>query len=180
VIVDIERALQTDGWMSEQELTWLAEQAQRCVHGIIEIGCFRGRTTIALADNSSCIVHAVDPFPAEVRGNDMKEVVFTPILARGDFEQNLSEYFTSGKVVHHPCGFESVPLDLKADLIFIDGDHHRERVLYDIQVALVHLVPGGVLAGHDYGDKEWVGVKEIVDIVFGDRVKILDTIWYVQ
>lgn len=45
--------------------------------------------------------------------------------------------------------FASLPREEAFDLIFIDGDHHHEQVVRDIDNALRHLAPGGVLVMHD-------------------------------
>ncbi len=55
---------------------------------------------------------------------------------------------------------------LMADIVYIDGDHEYESVLFDIRLWLKQLAPGGVLIGDDYA---WPGVKQAVDeIVSGE------------
>jgi hypothetical protein len=57
--VNIENALKITGWMEDHSLVWLAEQA--AIHNsIVEVGCWRGKSTTCLADNTSGIVYAVD------------------------------------------------------------------------------------------------------------------------
>src|SRR3954470_12383000 len=59
VNIDITRALAIDGFMEEQELVWLAQQAKihKC---IVEIGSLLGRSTRALLDHTEGIVYAFD------------------------------------------------------------------------------------------------------------------------
>ena len=57
--ITIERALQTEGWMEEDELKWLAEQAQLHTN-IVELGSYLGRSTIALAENTDGSVIAIE------------------------------------------------------------------------------------------------------------------------
>ena len=61
----------------------------------------------------------------------------------------------------------------------IDGDHAYERVLADIDVYLPLIRPGGVLAGHDYGD-EYPGVAQAVDELLGRRVHHYQRVWWVE
>lgn len=56
--------------------------------------------------------------------------------------------------------------------VFIDGDHTLGAVLADTQRALECLLPGGVIAWHDYegpdgGQTGWCGVTRAVDFVCG-------------
>ena len=45
--------------------------------------------------------------------------------------------------------FESINQDVMFDIIFIDGLHHSEQVLRDIENSLNHLNPGGSIVVHD-------------------------------
>jgi hypothetical protein len=47
------------GWMTHAELDWLAQQAS--LHqNIVELGSFRGRSTMAICDNAAGKVTAID------------------------------------------------------------------------------------------------------------------------
>lgn len=45
--------------------------------------------------------------------------------------------------------FEDLAPDVRFDLVFVDGLHTREQAGRDIQNALAHLAPGGVVVVHD-------------------------------
>lgn len=65
---------------------------------------------------------------------------------------------------------------MQADMVFIDGEHSYEGASGDIEIWLQHLVPGGIIAVHDYRKDElpvnyadsphpkpWPGVDRAVD-----------------
>jgi len=62
-------------------------------------------------------------------------------------------------------------IDEYFDLVFIDADHRREGFTADIRAWFPKVKVGGILCGHDYGNPYWP-VKEIVDEIFGDEIKI--------
>ena len=178
--VNIEKALALTGWMSERELTWLAESASKC-KVIVEFGCYHGRSTRALADNSNGTIYAVDPWNGDYP-NEFGEIlpnVNTFVLPQ--FKRNLADHIITGRVI--PCrafsfGF-NLPLGIKADMVFIDGDHRYESVVKDINKALSLLNDGGIIAGHDYGCPGWPGVEKAVLEKFGP-VNIEDSIWWTR
>lgn len=45
--------------------------------------------------------------------------------------------------------FEFIPKETKFDLIFVDGLHHEEQVLIDIENSLKHLNENGIIVCHD-------------------------------
>lgn len=50
-----------------------------------------------------------------------------------------------------------------ADFVFIDGDHSREGVIHDTQLAELLAKPGGVIVWHDYNDEGNVDVREVLN-----------------
>lgn len=54
------------------------------------------------------------------------------------------------------------------DLVFIDADHYYEAVKADIPLWLPKIKKGGVLIGHDIGNKRHPGVKKAVTEAFGN------------
>lgn len=180
----IENAMQIEGWMSENELRWLATQAKSC-ELIIEFGSHCGRSTRAMGDNikENGQIYAVDPWTGGYLDDKSQ-----PVGALGgsrwfDFCRNMKDLIDISRVV--PCRAVSSDFRLengrKADLVFLDGDHRYEKVIEDIEIAKSLLRNGGILAGHDYGHPEWPGVKKAVDELYsGQPLKVLDTIWWVE
>ena len=175
----IEFAKLITGWMAENELHWLAEHAKRA-DKILEFGCYQGRSTRALADNTNGVVFAVDPWGLPYFNDDGSQAKW--IDTENSFESfaaNLKDHIETGRVVpihDYSWAFTS---SKKFDLIFIDGDHRYEQVKDDINLALRYISPNGVIAGHDYGRPDWPGVKKAVDEMF-PNVDVFETIWSVE
>ena len=65
--MNITRALQIPGMMSEEELTYLAELASDR-EWIVEIGSWMGRSARAMADNTKGTVYCVDTWADDAYG----------------------------------------------------------------------------------------------------------------
>jgi predicted O-methyltransferase YrrM len=148
--MNIENALAIQGWMDPHDLRWLAEKASRHT-SIVEVGCWRGRSTTCLADNTPGTVYAIDHW----RGSEEHQPVDTEKLYQMFLDQ-MAPYITSGKVV--PIRMESpiaaaelVSRGLTFDMIFIDASHDRESVSADILAWKPLVRPGGLFCGHDAG-----------------------------
>lgn len=172
----IRSALNTTGWMSVKELLWLADRAKES-KVIIEVGCYLGRSTKCLADNTDGVVYAIDPWEEFYPDNKGEKHSIEPNVYP-KFQENLLEHIVAGKVKPIKEYFTYIP-SIKADFIFIDGDHREDSVLHDIEVAEKMLNPNGIIAGHDFGHKDWPGVKTAVYKHYGKPVELLDSIWAV-
>ena len=146
----IERALTIKGWMSHNELMWLADRASKH-HTIVEVGSYCGRSTRALGDNCPGVVHAVDSWPDVAAIGPRQTTTDCDIRTYDIFKLNLDDLLQTGAVIAHRSKFVEGLFPAKSiDMVFIDGDHTEKAVLDDIQVALKVLKPGGLLCGHDY------------------------------
>jgi predicted O-methyltransferase YrrM len=149
--------------MSEDELVWLAKQAEKSPF-IVEVGSHRGRSTAALADHAMGGVIAIDLWP--------DEAIFKEFLKNN-----------GPKVISLRSGSldaaANLPLPGGADFIFIDADHSYEAVKADIAAWSKRLAPGGLIAGHDY-DAHWPGVMRAVDEAYPGRQRGAGSIWYVR
>lgn len=131
------------GWLKESEAKELAELAKGKT--VLEIGSWCGRSAIAMAA-TAYRVYAIDWH----RGD--------PIIG---FDETLSEFWTNirkagaGNVI--PLVGRTQQMDILgeswADVVFVDGDHHEESVLADLELARRCLKPGGTIAMHDWDCK---------------------------
>lgn len=145
----IARAREVPGWMDEFELLWLTDQAAKCCR-IVEVGSWKGRSTVALAENTPGVVFAVDTWlgAPEIP----KEEVGPPGWLFQQFQDNTK-------------GLPIIPIQLEStraaeffkrgdfgqfDMIFIDAAHDYESVKADIQAWQPLLKAGGIFSGHDF------------------------------
>jgi hypothetical protein len=95
--IDTTRAQAIKGWMRTNELDWLATRAADA-RMIVEVGCWQGRSTRALADHSAGIVYAIDPWAGDYFNEDNSlHKIRTNVYDL--FAANLADHIASGKVV---------------------------------------------------------------------------------
>lgn len=163
----VSAAEQIQGWMERDELLWLSQRASQS-NTVVEIGCWKGRSTKALALSTPGKIYAIDPWEPYGCEEDVRQ-----FLGRGweglheDFLSNLKPEIDAGRV--HVMRMRSVAAAAlfvsegrKADFVFIDGNHSYEAVRDDIQSWLPFLREGGIMAGHDYA-LDLPGVMKAVD-----------------
>lgn len=183
-MIDISRALAIPGWMDPPDLTWLAESATRASL-IVEIGSWQGRSTRALADHTTGVVYAIDPWGGPYIGANNRPLKLK-LAVRPAFEAALRDHIDSGRVVPiQALSSVAVPqlvaqLGRTVDLVFIDGDHRRASVLQDIALARTLLRVGGILSGHDYNCKDWPEVGPAVREALGHEPAVVKYIWWAE
>ncbi len=152
--------LDVAGWLTEIEGLRLSELALG--RDVLEIGSYCGRSTICLAHAAKSVA-AVDPFDGRA--------TTAPRDTLADFMGNLITYGVLEKVTAYKGESELVLPNLEGrfDLVFIDGNHSREAVLRDAEMARAKLLPGGLLAFHDYrrnpGDHDGRWDPEVTAVV---------------
>ena len=137
---------------------------------ILEIGSFKGSSTYALvlgAQGRNVKVHAVDTWMGSPGG--LKEWPYGPAYTIDEFKHNLKEMLENGTVIMHEmssAGAYMIEPPLKPNLIFIDGSHQYEDVLFDVTFWWERLQPNGVVALHDCLDhpNAPTGPKRAVDL----------------
>ena len=145
-----------EGWLSDDQVRRLWEAGRRVQPPgrIVEIGSFRGRSTIVLrlAAPAGVEVVAVDPHG----GGDRGPQEITPDAVRGDednriFNANLERAGVSGQVrhlrdmSHDALGAVEPPFDV----LYVDGAHRYGLARADIEQWGERVRPGGTLLVHD-------------------------------
>lgn len=184
IMIDLTKSVVIKGYMMETELEWLAQTAKdkKC---IIEIGTYYGRSARAMADNMTedCKLYCIDPYPGIVFYEAGNVAISSGSYVYRQAQKNLQDHIEAGRVIFHRGTVLDFPYELEPDFIFIDGDHCPEAFLVDLEWS-IGTMPSresgiGILAGHDYENLGWPGVKKIVDEHF-PTIGRKDYIWWIR
>jgi SAM-dependent methyltransferase len=189
--MNITKAMEIDGWMSEAELTWIAETAASSKI-VVEIGSWQGRSTRAWADNllDGGVVYCIDtwdgsPEIEHLIADKPKDWVLD------EFHKNLGDHIRSKRVIPIRTtsieGYWKIPYRLNADVVFLDGDHHYPVVSEEIRLYRQVVKPGGLISGHDFGMFNFAGVTAaamdaFIGVIPGPYVihREGESIWWVK
>jgi predicted O-methyltransferase YrrM len=182
-VIDVSRAKAIRGYMAHEELKWLAERALES-RVIIEVGCWQGRSTRALADHCPGVIYSIDPWEGPYLNEDGSiHKINTSVFEI--FQSNLADHVESGRVVpvrqtsQSAWSYLADTIGETVDLVFLDGDHRYDTVVAEIESYRLLLKPGGILAGHDYGHDDWPGVQRAVDLSY-PNAEHCRSIWWVR
>jgi predicted O-methyltransferase YrrM len=165
-----------DGWMTDAQARRLWQAAARTPDGgqIVEIGSFRGRSTIILARAAGpdVTVVAIDPHG----GSDRGPGEITADAERGNadhtaFAANLTAAGVAARVRHiRKPSNESMPDVANAiDVLYIDGAHRYGPARDDISRWGQRVRPGGVLLIHDAFNAIGVTLAQLRLLVAGSE-----------
>lgn len=175
-----ERIAQVDGWLSADQAERLFNLARTCHAGerIVEIGSFRGRSTIMLALGApeGVEIVAIDPHAGNDRGP--QEIEGYEDAAQGDHEIFLANLRAAGvgdRVRHVRAFSDAAHDDVEGEitLLYIDGAHRYRPALADIRDWGVRVRPGGHLAIHDSFSSVGVTLAIGRELAFGSRWRYL-------
>jgi predicted O-methyltransferase YrrM len=145
-----------EGWLSAEQATRLFDRASAVPGGgtIVEIGSFRGRSTIVLARGAApdVTVIAIDPFagndrgPREWEGREAEaerdQTVFEANLTRAGVRDRVRHLrLTSSQALAH--------VNQALDLVYVDGAHDYRGCRADLLGWAERVRPGGTLLIHD-------------------------------
>jgi predicted O-methyltransferase YrrM len=158
-----------DGYLYPQEAVFLYRIA-RFVPGdepIVEIGSFRGRSTLCLArgvsDRGSGTVVSVDP---HVYGTE------------ADLRENLRHFAAAPRVdlrVERSCD-AAASWSGPARAVFVDGNHEEAEARADAGAWLPHVKAGGYLLMHDATDlSRFPGPRRVAAEIFS-KAEIFDAV----
>lgn len=165
--------------MEPDELEWLGARAAEC-DTILEVGAWKGRTSVVLAASVKVLLVVVDNFKGNA-GDPKHSQAFTEggsEQVKAEFVENCREFLSSKKLVLVEKDADYVLPRLPSyfyDMVFIDAGHEKDQVVRNIQDGMRILNAGGLLCGHDY--LYWPGVKEAVDELLPGATLAVRSIW---
>jgi predicted O-methyltransferase YrrM len=145
-----------EGWLSDDQAERLAHAASEIEPGgrIVEIGSFRGRSTIVLAQAApdGVEVIAIDPHAGTDRGP--QEIETSPVTGESDHERFIANLERAGvrQRVRHVRSFSQDALaevSGEVDLLYVDGAHRYRPARDDIAHWGSRVRPGGTMLIHD-------------------------------
>jgi predicted O-methyltransferase YrrM len=170
----------TEEWFSPASCAALAALARSTLTldgRIIEVGCWEGKSTVALANAvAPATVHAVDTWqgsPGEISSElASQRDVFATFLG------NVVA-LTAGNIETHRMGWREYLADDLSPVRFIhiDAEHTYREVADNVTAVLPLMVPGGVICGDD------VHHAPVIDgarAALGGDVQTYSTLWYWQ
>ena len=116
--------------------------------GIVRIGSWKGKSTIALALGAAKVhaekIHAIDPHRIMPEEGYLEDT-------EADFLANIEQAGVAHQVVPLIMTSEAAAKNWRQPicLLWIDGDHRYEPTKLDFSLWEPHLVEGGILAMHD-------------------------------
>ena len=167
-----------EGWMTPGQGATLFDSAVNCPRNglIIEIGSFRGRSTIVLATaaDRSVQVVAIDPHAGNDRGP--QEIDGFEDEAADDHTVFMANLAAAGVAdrVRHVREFSDAALDVvdgEIDVLYIDGAHRYGPALADIRAWGARVGDGGTMLIHDSFSSIGVTLAIVRSLVFGGRFR---------
>jgi hypothetical protein len=146
---------------------------------LLEVGAFAGDATEIFIENFYK-VKCVDPWENNI--GDITNYVNMDNVYECWKETTKKKVPELANVFSYKGTFREYYKKIKGiesyDMIYIDALHDYESVKADIERAKKLIVPGGIIAGHDYCDR-FPGVMRAVDEAFGRPDCVTsDTSWF--
>jgi len=165
-----------EGWLSEGQARCLFERAHAVEPGgaIVEIGSYRGRSTIVLARGADegVTVFAVDPHGGGDRGP--RQIRGAPEEGEADraaFEANLARAGVAQRVTYLRLQSTAAinQVNHTVDLVYVDGAHRYAPALADLVGWGERVRPGGVMLVHDAFSSVGVTLAILRALAFGPQ-----------
>lgn len=163
-----------EGWLTRAQALRLFERAADLGAGarVVEIGSFRGRSTIVLAAAAADGVEivAVDPHRGADRGP--REIEPDPTLGDADHETfvaNLTRAGVADRVRHlRLTSVDACPqVEGEVDLLYVDGAHRYQPARFDISRWGGRVSGGGTMLVHDAFSSVGVTAALVTTTIFG-------------
>ena len=165
-----------DGWMSPDQARRLYNAAAGTHQGdmIVEIGSFRGRSTIVLASAApeGVQIVAIDPHAGNDRGPQEIDGFEEAAATDHDvFNANLAAAGVAGRVRHLRSFSDTAHDQVVGELavLYVDGAHRYAPARSDLRDWGYRVAPGGTLLIHDSFSSVGVTLAIMRELTFGGR-----------
>lgn len=141
---------------------------------ILEIGSYHGRSTVFLAQGLQPgeTLTVCDPFQlGEVyvgRPPTAADLRRHLVDALDDVDEGALEIIEA-----YSTDLELAP-DRRFRFVHVDGSHERADVHHDLELALRHLAPGGLIVCDDHDHPQWPGVTEAIEQFRGEHPELVE------
>jgi predicted O-methyltransferase YrrM len=160
-----------DGWLTDAKARRLWARAAAADGAVVEIGSFRGRSTIVLASAAPAVV-AIDPHA----GSDRGPQEIAPDASRGAedheaFRANLARAGVEARVRHvrRPSADAHADVDEPVALLYVDGAHRYGPARADLAGWGGRVAPGGAMLVHDAFSSVGVTLALLTECAFSSR-----------
>jgi glycosyltransferase involved in cell wall biosynthesis len=180
------------GWLSDHEALLLAQSLFDCLthlpapQHVVEIGSYHGKATVLMGQVirdhfTEARIHAIDPHDGLLGDADKGLQQFPPSLDA--FQHNIQKAGLQDRVTVVQNRSTEVEWNQPVAFLLIDGLHDYHHVAADFQYFASWLVPGSIIAFHDYADY-FPGVKTFVnELLVGrgyERVGLAETMYILK
>lgn len=160
------QVIAVEGWLNPKGARLLHDAAQKVRDGcIVEIGSYRGRSTVALSAGApeGVPVFAVEPhetFKGALGGSYGPEdrAAFYETMLRTGAWRNVRLVNLSSEIV-------TPGWNLPVALLWIDGDHSYDAVRRDVDVWMRHLTPDSALIFDDSRNPDLGPIRVIRELI---------------
>ena len=160
-----------EGWLTDAQAERLRARAEAADGTVVEIGSFRGRSTIVLASAAPAVV-AIDPHA----GSDRGPQEISADAARGAedheaFRANLARAGVEARVRHvrRPSAEAHAEVSGPIALLYVDGAHRFGPARADLAGWGARVSPGGAMLVHDAFSSVGVTLALLTECVFSSR-----------
>lgn len=180
----VEETKNIDGWLSIHEGEFLYKTAKNCTGKgvIVEIGSWKGKSTIWLAKGSQAghhiPVYAIDPHI----GAPEHHIIINPnIWTFDEFKKNIQQAGVIEIVKPIVNRSENVARtwNQPIEFLWVDGAHAYQSAKLDFDSWYPHVIDGGIIAYHDnFGEVKTVVKEKIFLSLFFRECGLVDSIGF--